>query len=346
VGNIINVNIKYLLEKRKYIMLYREIGKSGIKATVISLGTWAAGGDALWGGRDDDAAVEAIKAAIDSGINLIDTAPAYGFGHSERLVGKAIKGRRSELIISTKCGLWWNSEEGSYFLTRDGSKIYRNLSKKAIKQGAEESLQNLGTDYIDIFITHWQAVEPVKTPISETMEALLDLKKEGKIRAIGISNVTPDHVKKYLQYGQIDLIQEKYSMLTRENVENNLLPLCEKHNITLQAYTPLEQGLLTGKVTMDSVLSDIDVRNKIEWYKPEKRIKVITMLNSWKPLCEKYSCEIPHLVIAWTAAQSEKINVLCGGRKRHHVVENVKAGELVLDSDDIEKMRRDVENLH
>ena len=121
-------------------MLYREIGKSGIKASVISLGTWAAGGDAFWGGRDDKNAIEAIKAGIDNGISLIDTAPAYGFGHSERLVGKAIKGRRSELIISTKCGLQWDTEEGSYFLTRDGHKIYRNLSKKAVKQGAEESL--------------------------------------------------------------------------------------------------------------------------------------------------------------------------------------------------------------
>jgi len=334
------------IRKGEFLVLYREIGKSGIKASVISLGTWAAGGDAFWGGRDDKNAIEAIKAGIDNGINLIDTAPAYGFGHSERLVGKAIKGRRSELIISTKCGLQWDTEEGSYFLTRDGHKIYRNLSKKAVKQGAEESLQNLGTDYIDIFITHWQSVEPFKVPISETMEALLDLKKEGKIRAIGISNVTPEHVEEYLRYGRVDLIQEKYSMLDRENVENNLLPLCEKYDITMQAYTPLEQGLLTGKVTMESVFADTDVRNRSEWYKPEKRIKVINMLNNWKDLCEKYNCEISHLVIAWTAAQSGKINVLCGGRKPHHVVENAKAGDLVLEPHDIEKMNKDINSLY
>lgn len=327
-------------------MIYRELGNSGLKATVVSLGTWAVGGDTAWGGRDDDNAVEAIRAGIDSGINLIDTAPAYGFGHSEELVGRAVKGRRSEVLISTKCGLWWDSDEGSLFLERDGKKIYRNLSKKAVKLGAEQSLKNLGTDYIDIFITHWQAMEPVKAPISETMEALLELKKEGKIRAIGVSNVTPEHVEEYLKYGQIDLIQDRYSMLTRENVEKNLLPLCEKHNITLQAYMPLEQGLLTGRVTMDMVLPPTDLRNKISWYKPESRIKIINMLDGWKPLCEKYNCEISNLVIAWTAAQSEKMNVLCGGRKSHHVAENAKAGDIVLEKSDVQKMNTDIAGLY
>ena len=326
-------------------MVTREIGHSGIKATVIGLGTWAAGGDAAWGGRDDDMAVEAIKAAVDNGITLIDTAPAYGFGHSERLVGKAIKGRRSELILSTKCGLRWDTEEGSLLMERDGRKVMRNLSKKAVKKGAEESLQNLGTDYIDIFITHWQSVEPFKVPISETMEALLELKKEGKIRAIGISNATPEHVAEYLKCGQIDLMQERYSMITRDNVEKNLLPLCEKNGITLQAYMPLEQGLLAGKITMESVLPAGDIRNKDSWYKPENRIKIINMLEGWKPLCEKYRCAISNLVIAWTIARSERISVLCGGRKAYHVVENAKAGELSLERSDIEKMNSDIANL-
>lgn len=323
-------------------MIYREIGNSGIKAAAIALGTWAAGGDAAWGGRNDEMAVEAIRTAIDKGINLIDTAPAYGLGHSERLVGRAIKGRRHDLIISTKCGLLWDTEEGSLHLTRDGKKMYRNLSKKAVKLGLEESLKNLGTDYIDIFITHWQSVEPFKVPISETMEALLGLKKEGKIRAIGISNATPEHVEEYLKYGPIDLIQERYSMLTRDNAEKNMLPLCEKYNITLQAYMPLEQGLLTGKVTMDSVFADNDVRSAISWYEPENRIKVINMLQGWEPLCKKYNCEISHLVIAWTLARSERINVLCGGRKPQHVAQNAKAAEVVLESSHIEKMNKDI----
>ncbi len=326
-------------------MIYREIGKSGMKASAVSLGTWAAGGDAAWGGKNDEMAIEAIKAGIDSSINLIDTAPSYGFGHSERLVGKAIKGRRQEILLSTKCGLCWDTDEGSLLLERDGRKVYRNLSRRAIKKGAEESLKNLDTDYIDIFITHWQSVEPFLVPVSETMEALLELKKEGKIRAIGISNVTPEHVEEYLKYGRVDLIQQRYSMLNKVVVERDLLPLCEKHGITLQAYMPLEQGLLTGKITMDSVLEEWNVRNRTSWYLPENRIKVITMLNGWKGLCEKYRCEISQLVIAWTIAQSERVNALCGGRKAHHVIENAKAGDVVLEGSDIEKMDRDIGRL-
>lgn len=327
-------------------MIYREIGKSGLRATVISLGTWAVGGDSAWGASNDEAAVEAIKTGIENGINLIDTAPAYGLGHSEKIVGKAIKGRRSDVLISTKCGLRWDTDEGSLLVVRDGIKLVRNLSKKSIKLEVEASLKNLDTDYIDTYITHWQSVEPFKIPIPETMEALLELKKEGKIKAIGISNVTIEQIEEYMKCGQIDLIQERYSILTRENVEKNILPICEKYNITLQAYMPLEQGLLTGKVTMDTVISDTDIRNKTLWYKPENRIKVINMLDGWKPICQKYGCELSNIVIAWTFAQSERINVLCGGRKPNHVMENSKAGCLVLESEDIIKMNMDIENLY
>ncbi len=328
-------------------MFYREIGKTGMSASVVSLGTWAAGGDSAWGGIHDDAtAIEAIIAGIDHGINLIDTAPAYGLGHSERLVGKAIKGRRQEVLISTKCGLRWDTEEGSFLVARDGVRVVRNLSKKSVKLEAEASLKNLETDYIDLYITHWQSVEPFAFPISETMEGLMELKKEGKIRAIGIANATPEQVNEYLKYGRIDLVQERYSMLTRENVEKNMLPVCRENNITLQAYMPLEQGLLTGKTTMDMIISSTDVRNKISWYVPENRIKVIDMLEGWKPLCEKYQCEISHLVIAWTFAQSEAINVLCGGRKPNHVIENSKAGNLSIEKEDLMKMNADIEKVH
>ena len=191
--------------------------------------------------------VEAIRAAIDGGITLIDTAPRYGFGHSEELVGQAIRGYdREKLVISTKCGLWWKDNEGTLQNSRDGHTVYRNLSKRTIKIEIEDSLRRIGTDYIDTYITHWQSKPPFVTPISETMEALLELKQEGKIKAIGVSNVTPDHIKEYLKYGQVDLVQEKYSLLSRQ-VEEEILPLCRENHITLQAYSPMELGLLTGK---------------------------------------------------------------------------------------------------
>ena len=326
-------------------MQYREIGKSGLLGSVVSLGTWAAGGDASWGGRDDAQAIEAIQAALDQGINWIDTAPAYGLGHSEQLVGQAIRGRRADALVATKCGITWDTEEGSFLIARDGKRFYRNLSKKAVLEGAEQSLRDLGTDYIDLYITHWQAVEPYKTPISETMEALLDLKQAGKIRAIGVSNVTPEHVQEYLQCGQIDLIQQKYSLLTRTDVEVNLLPLCETHSITLQAYMPLEQGLLSGKVTLETQIPEGDVRNRNPWYKVENRVQVIEVLESWAPLCEKYACEISQLAIAWVIARSAQSNALCGGRKVSHVQANARASEIILDAADVAQMTVDIARL-
>ena len=327
-------------------MIYREIGKTGMKASVVSLGAWAAGGDAFWGKKEDDRdIVRAIREGIDKGINLIDTAPAYGFGYSEQLVGQAVKGIRNKVFLATKCGLWFGDDEGTFYRERDGKKIYINLSPRAIKIDMEESLKNLQTDYIDLYITHVQSSPPFFTPISETMEALLTLKKEGKIRAIGISNVTAEQVKTYVECGRIDAIQEKYSMLNRVNVEQNLLSVAEKHELSLMAYSPLEQGLLTGKFTMNYVVELGSVRNNSVWYKLDNRKKVIDVLNGWSPLCEKYNCTLTHLVIAWTTAQYDKMYVLCGGRKSSHIDENVKAGDLILDAADIAGMRVDIEAL-
>ena len=242
-------------------MIYREIGKTGIRASVLSLGTWSAGGDAVWGSADDDISVRALEEGLDPGINLIDTAPAYGFGRSERIVGRVLRGRkRQDVIVATKCGLVFD-EEGSLLAHRDGRTVNRNLSKKAVMKGAEESLRNLGTDYIDIYITHWQSVPPFYTPISETMEALLRLKEEGKIRAIGVSNVTTEQVSGYLACGEIALVQQRYSMLDRA-AEDTLLRQCREKGLTFQAYSPLEHGLLTGKTARDFVPREGDVRSK------------------------------------------------------------------------------------
>jgi methylglyoxal reductase len=325
-------------------MVFREVGKSGMMASVISLGTWAAGGDSAWGDPDDALAIRTMEEGIAKGINLIDTAPAYGFGHSEELVGRAVKGKRSEVLISTKCGLGWDTEEGSFLLSRDGKNVMRNLSKKAVKQGAEDSLRRLCTDYIDIFITHWQSVEPLKTPISETMEALLELKAEGKIRAIGISNVTVAEVEEYLRYGRVDVIQQRYSMITN-GAEKNILPICNKYNITFQTYMPLEQGLLAGKITPDTVLDAQDIRNRNPWYKNENLAPVLRMLEKWKPLCEKYGCTYSQLSLAWTIAHSPRFNVLCGSRKPQHIEENVVAAGLVLEAADIADMNCDLGQL-
>lgn len=322
-------------------MLMREIGKTGVMASAVGFGTWAVGGGIIWGERDDDLAVRAIHEALDAGINLIDTAPVYGFGHSEEVVGRALKGRRDKVIVTTKCGLTWEGDQGSFFYSREGYTVLKNLSRAEVIRGCEESLRRLQTDYIDVFMTHWQSIPPFVTPISETMDALLQLKKEGKIRAIGASNVSVDQLKEYMSLGEVALVQEKYSMLDRR-IEEEIMPFCEESGISIQAYSPLEQGILTGRFTMDTVLSENDVRNRSDHYKPENRQRIIGMLEGWRPLCEKYRCSMSSLVIAWTAAQSERFIVLCGSRKPEHARDNVQGGNIALDWEDLEKMRGDL----
>ena len=322
-------------------MLRRTIGKSGISATAITMGLWAAGGDNAWGPSDDTETTRAIRAALDKGIDTFDTAPAYGFGRSERVLGEALKDVRSRVNIITKCGLRFDGI-GSLLMERDGRRVAIDLSPQAIIDGVDRSLQNLQTDHIDILITHWQSRPPHVVPIADTMGTLLDLKKAGKILGIGISNVTLEQVKEYLKYGQVDLIQQKYSMLTRD-AEAELLPFCIENNITLQAYSPLEQGLLTGHVTMDTAVIEGSVRSRNRWYQqPELRAKLIGMLESWQPLCEKYDCNISNLAIAWLLGQGEVVNAACGARKAEHILENARGGDIVLDSADIAKMRQDI----
>ena len=324
-------------------MKRREIGRSGIVTSAIALGTWAMGGDGSWGNSDEPDAIKTIFSALDSGIDLIDTAPAYGFGQSERILGTALNGLRQNVKLITKCGLRFDGV-GSLMKKRDGGTVSIDLSREAIILGLEQSLKNLKTDYIDILISHWQSVPPCLTPISETMDAMLELKKAGKIRSIGISNVTMDQIHEYMKYGHVDIVQMKYSMLTRD-VEDNILPYCESNGITLQAYSPLEQGLLTGNITKDQIFSDVDIRNVTHWYQPELRSRVIDVIKGWSHLCEKFKCSLSNLAIAWLLAQGDLINVICGARKPGHILENVDGGNLVLDLKTIEKMREDIESI-
>ena len=224
------------------------IGKSGIEASAIGLGAWAIGGDSNWGPNDDTESIKTIHRARELGITLLDTAPAYGLGHSEEVVGKALKGRRDQYVLATKCGIRWDIDEGGVLMERDGVKIVRNATPERLAEEIEISLKRLQTDYLDLYIVHWQATEDYPFPISDTMGFLMELKKQGKIRAIGASNLNRDQFMQYVNNGELDLIQEKYSMLDR-GVEEKFFGLCKEHNVTFQAYSPLERGVLTGNTT-------------------------------------------------------------------------------------------------
>lgn len=329
-------------------MKYLPLGDSGLSSSVIGFGAWAIGGGAVWGSAtDDNQSVETIRAALDAGINLLDTAPAYGWGHSERLIRKAIEGRRDGVLLATKCGLWWDDDRGSYFTEFNGRSIYRSLRPDTIAIEVERSLSDLGTDRIDLYQVHWPAVEPEKTPIADTMAALLKLRDQGKIRAIGVCNVSPEELEEYLSCGAIATHQFRYSMLARDP-EKEMLPLCKKHKLATLTYMSLEQGLLTGKIGMDHVFEEGEFRTNAAWFPwllPQNRRRVLDLLDGWKPLCDAHQCTLAQLVLAWTLAQPGVTHVLAGARKLHHIRETAAAAELQIPNTDIERMTNDLNNL-
>lgn len=312
-------------------MLTREIGTSGIMASAVGLGTWAIGGW-MWGGTDEAQSIAAIQASIDAGISLIDTAPAYGMGRSEEIVGLAIKERRDKVILATKCGLVWHTKNGNHFFDQADKPVHRYLGKDSIIYELEQSLKRLGTDYIDLYITHWQ--DPT-TPVAETMEALERLKSQGKIRAIGASNVTVDDLNAYVAAGQLDCIQEEYSMVARK-IEGTLLPVCVEQGISTLSYSSLSLGLLTGKIGPDREFKGDDLRNDNPRFSVGNRQKVADLMQELAPICEAHSATNAQVVIAWTLCQPGITFSLCGARDSGQAMENAKAGTLKLSNDEIE----------
>ena len=322
-----------------------QIGKSGLSAPFLGLGTWAIGGGTWWGDNDDAQSVNAIRTAVEQGIAWVDTAPIYGLYHSEEVVGEALRQiDRDKVILSTKCGLEWRHETPVLHKVVDGVSVYRDLSAQSIIEDVEGSLKRLGADHLDVLYTHWQSPDLGLYPLEETVEALMKLKEQGKIRAIGAANVTADIVRGYCKYGQLDVIQEKYSLLTRR-IEKQLLPTCKELGVSIQAYSPLEQGLLTGKVTMETTYPEGNTRNSNPSYQPGRRAQALKLLDGWTDLTEKYHCTAAQLVIALTAKMIPGLHVLCGARTPEQVLDNVGALNLKLDGADAVRMKWDVDSI-
>ena len=313
--------------------LIHPFGTSDVTASAIGLGTWAIGGW-KWGGTDEAQAVAAIEASIDEGVTLIDTAPAYGMGRSETLVAKAIKGKRDKVVLSTKCGIVWHRHDGTHHFDQDGKPAYRFLGRDSIFYEIEQSLKRLRTDYIDHYITHWQ--DPT-TPIEETMDALLMLKQQGKIRSIGVSNVSPDDLKAYIAAGGIDAVQEKYSMIDRA-FETDLRPICAANNIACMSYSSLALGLLSGKIGPDRVFHGDDLRKDNPRFSVANRQKIATLCQAFAPIADARKATIAQTVIAWTIRQPGITFALCGARNPEQAIENARASKLELTTEDIATM--------
>ena len=220
----------------------RPLGNSGVRVTPVIFGAWAIGGW-MWGGNDERDSIDAIRASIDAGVNTIDTAAIYGFGYSEELVARAIEGRRDKVVIATKCGMRWDSDEGSDPWPQKDNKgrdvvIRKNAKPDSIVYECEQSLRRLRTDVIDLYQIHWP---DVSTPVEDSIAAMAKLKQQGKILAIGVSNYDADWIRRASKVAPIDSVQPHYSLLTR-GVERDVLPLCREMNIGVIAYSPLERG--------------------------------------------------------------------------------------------------------
>lgn len=319
-------------------MRYRTIGGSGISASVVALGTWSLSGW-MWGGTDEGKAIRTIHAALDAGINLIDTAPAYGVGRAEELVAKALRGRRDRVILGTKCGLVWHTKEGTYHEEQWGKQIYRFLGPQSIRHELEESLRRLGTDYLDLYQTHWQ---DETTSIEETAHTLMRLRQEGKIRAVGVSNVSLEQLQRYQAAGRVDSLQEEYSMLNRD-VEASLLPHCRAHDIALLAYSPLAQGLLAAPISPDRQFPQGDFRRTHARFTPENRVKAHALLRAIEPLARRQGVSLGQLAIAWTISPARATHALIGARTPEQVTEGAQAANLELAESELLFINQQVE---
>lgn len=317
-------------------MKYRKLGNTDLNASVVAFGTWGIGGGSVWQDTslDESDIGYLLDEAHDCGINYIDTAPVYGMGDSETLLGKALKTRRDKFLLQTKCSLNWREGDGNFHYSRDGYTVNNNTGAKAVRQDVEDSLKRMGTDYIDIIVVHYVCGD---WPVEETVGALQDLIREGKIRAIGISNSTPDDLKAYVGAGQSDvcLAQEQFSLLAPSHGQD-FFPVCKETGATFQVYGALEEGFLTGPERLDSSFGGDDIRTRLPWSKEPYNSGIRSLYEKvWGPMREKYGCSYANLIEAWTLAQYENISLLTGFRKKKTIEDTVKCFDIRLEEEDI-----------
>lgn len=317
-------------------MTLRSLGNSTLSVPPVIFGAWAIGGW-RWGGTDDAAAIRAIHASIDAGMTAIDTAPVYGFGHSESVVGRAIADRRGAVQVLTKVGLRWDLTEGAHFFDSDGQSVYRNLRPAAIRAEVEGSLRRLGIDEIDLLQCHWP--DP-STPVEETMAGLAALVTEGKVRAVGVSNFSPDllsQAKAALGSVPLASTQPRYSLMDRA-IEADVLPWCIKAGVGTIVYSPIEQGLLSGRVTMERTFPDDDGRSSSPKFTPESRARVLAALEKTADIAAAHSATPAQVAIAWCVHQPGVTAAIVGARSPQQAIENAEAGRIALTAAELERL--------
>ena len=311
-------------------MQTRKLGYTDLHLTTVGLGTWAIGGPWLfgWGAQDDADSIATIQAALDLGINWIDTAAIYGLGHSEEVVGKAIKGRRDQVIIATKCSRVWD-ESGN---------VSGSLKAASIRREAEDSLRRLNVDVIDLYQIHWPNPDE---DIEEGWGTIADLVQEGKIRYGGVSNFNVTQLKRAQAIHPVASDQPPYSMVRRE-VEAELLPHCAANNIGVVVYSPMQAGLLTGKFSrahLDSLPAD-DWRKGNPQFQEPAFSATLTLVEKLRPIAERNNKTLGQLAIAWVLRRPEVTSAIVGARRPEQIKETIQAGDWNLSPEDVAEIEQ------
>ena len=298
-------------------MRMNRLGNSDLVVSAVGAGTWAMGGD-FFGAIDDKKCIDSLCASLDHGVNLIDTAPIYGKGHSETLVGQAIKGRRDKVVLCTKVGLLFDDPKG-----RQG----KCLQADSIEYEIEQSLRRLGTDYIDLYQIHWP---DVNTPIEETMEALLRIQKAGKVRYLGVSNFDVPLLERTLRCGAIVSTQPQYSLLDRD-IEADVLPFCREHNIGVLSYGSLGAGILTGAFRTPPELGPSDPRSGFyPFFREPYFSKVMEVLKVMDGISGRIGRPLAQIALNWATQKDFVATALCGVRNAGEAKENCAAFDWAL----------------
>lgn len=304
-------------------MKYTKIGTSNLKVSSICLGTWVFGGD-CWGEVDDKVSQRVIEEAIDKGINFIDTAPIYGSGRSEEVIGRAIKGKRDALVIATKCGL-----------KIKGKGIAVDLSPESIRLEIENSLKRLGLETIDLYQCHWP---DENVPFDKTFSELEKLTQEGKVKYIGISNFDADQTKRALECSQVITNQVQYSLLER-SIEEDLMPLCREKGVSILPYGALGGGMLTGKYSEPPEIKKGDVKDFFyKYYKEPYWTKSRRLVSVLEDVAEAHNASASEVAINWTLSHDLVPSCIAGCRTPQQLAQNVKAADWQLTEEELNRV--------
>lgn len=306
-------------------MRRRRVGNSELYVGVVSLGTWAFGGRAF-GPVDERDALRTIFRALDLGINLLDTAPIYGSGRAEEILGKALEGTRHEVVIATKCGP---------VEVRPGL-VRLDLTPKGIEEQLDQSLRRLRTDYVDLLQIHWA---DKASDIAQAIDTLMHMVRKGKVRYVGVSNFDLEQLKVSVEAGDIVSLQSEYNLFKR-GVEKEILPFCAEKSIGFLAYSPLAKGILSGKYAPGRKLAETDVRLRDKDYKGDKLTKRLSCVQELARIARREGVSVAQLAIAWVVNRPHVTSAIIGAKSPTQLVEDARAAELELDRDTVATLEK------